>query len=108
MVNLGTIGPVTCPNGAACPHDLEQHRYDEARRRWICTARDCAENPERVVTVWPSQLTFEGYSRLVERVRAQCGPDVQIEIGEYPEIGIEDQRGWLGRWLGRMFGKDQT
>lgn len=107
MVNIGPVCSTTCPNGAACPHDMEQHRFDDERQRWTCTVSDCAENPERVITVWPTSLTFESYERHVGRLRAQYGPDVRFEIGEYPSIGIDDQRGWLSRWLGRMFGRTQ-
>lgn len=99
MVDVGPLTPITCPNGCACPHDLESHRYDPARQRWTCTVEDCPENPERVITIWPTSLTYASYSRLVESVREQHGPDIQIKIGEYPTIGTEDiaHRWWRRR-----------
>lgn len=41
MVHIGPLAPITCPNGAACPHDLTQHRYDAAAAEWTCAATGC-------------------------------------------------------------------
>lgn len=54
---------------------------------WGC--EDCGDNPERVVTVWPSSLSFSSTSRMIEQAREVHGPDVQVRIGEYPAIGVE-------------------
>lgn len=56
MVDCGPVGPITCPNDAACWHDIEQHRYEPDRQRWVCAVEDCHENPERRVRHLPGGL----------------------------------------------------
>jgi hypothetical protein len=45
-IDLGPVGALTCPNGPACPHDFDQHRYNPDSDRWYCSVPHCLENPE--------------------------------------------------------------
>ena len=86
MVNCGPVAPCTCPNDAACWHDIGQHRYEPNRDRWVCTVDDCHENPYCVVTVSDSNwsLNAEGYGHRMASLRALHGPDVTFEFVEDP------------------------
>lgn len=99
MIDIGPWKPDTCPNGHRCPHDLERHLFNPRAERWECTVEDCNDNPQRVVTVWPTSLTFESASRMYDRLREQYGPDVRFKVGEYPAIDAEDRprRRWWRR-----------
>lgn len=49
MIEIGPVALWLCPNGQACPHGLEAHRFDERSRIWRCTVATCHENPDN----WP-------------------------------------------------------
>lgn len=84
MVDVGPLRQVTCPNGAACEHDIEQHRYEPDRGRWVCTGDACWDNPYRVVKVHAelsgSSLNTTSHERRMDQLRLLHGPDATFEF----------------------------
>lgn len=106
MVYVGPLAPVLCPNGQACPHDIDQHRYEPDRERWVCTVADCWENPYRVIKLYEpfsgSMLSAESAAHHWRQLR-EAHPEATFEVVEYPHIGIEESRRTRRRRLGLMW-----
>lgn len=108
MVDLGVLRPITCPSGAACPHDIELHRYESDRERWVCTDGECRDNPYRVIKVSDLSaraLLAAGYADMRANIHALHGPEVTIEFTDEPYPGDEQPEAEIqqvGRWTYRV------